>query len=484
MSFRVAYGNTHTENGWRCVNRDGCDIVRIPGLFMTETAPLRTGPPLTILGAWLFWYDRNVEEILTSIWGWSATNDVPGQPGRNNGSNHLSGTAVDVNAPRYPWGRRVMPADRIAKIREGLRLFEGSVFWGADWNRADEMHYQMSWPEGDPRNDAFARKLLDGHLGIYKQVGTAPAPTTDDRAVALLSQAMGGSQTLNRYRALLPAVSDALNRCGCNTVDRRAMWFAQIGHESAGLRYMEEIASGAAYEGRRDLGNTQPGDGVRFKGRGPIQVTGRHNYTELSQWAFGQGLVPSPTFFVDQPAQLASDRYGFLGVVWYWTVARPDINTLSDKRDLDTVTRRINGGLNGIADRRERYNRALAMGSALLDIKSGGTDDMAQVPQDEWNRVRDEVLRRHTSGSLYATPGEREIGTTGTLVRNTDAMSHEDLVERLAVLGDHDALARVLRVYNGQGARSGTADRARAAAVLAKVPTEILQGFIDAQKGK
>jgi predicted chitinase len=113
------------------------------------------------------------------------------------------------------------------------------------------------------------------------------------------------------------------------------MWCAQIGHESGGLRYMEEIADGSAYEGRTDLGNTQPGDGRRFRGRGPLQVTGRHNYTKLSKWAYDKGLAQSPTFFVDQPEQLSSDRYGFVGTQWYWTVARPSLNVYADNGDLE-----------------------------------------------------------------------------------------------------------------------------------------------------
>lgn len=170
MSFRTVYGYTISENGWRMCDRNECDIPRINELYFTDTAPLRVGAPLTILGAWLYWYDRNVEEILSSVWGWSNTNDV-------GNSNHLSGTAVDLNAPKYPWGQRVMPADRIAKIRKGLALFEGTVFWGADWDRADEMHYQMALREGDPRNEAFAAKLRNGHLGIY-----GPPPTTQEDA--------------------------------------------------------------------------------------------------------------------------------------------------------------------------------------------------------------------------------------------------------------------------------------------------------------
>lgn len=183
MSFRSVYGYTVSENGWRMVNRDECGIVKIPGLSLVDTAPLRVGSTLTILGAWLYWYDRNVEEILTPVWGWSLTNDV-------GNSNHLSGTAVDVCAPKYPWKQWTMPADRVAKVKAGLKLFEGTVYWGRTWGEknigsVDEMHYQMAFPEGDPRNDAFAKKLLNGYLGIYKKetppVIIPPSPPEEDR---------------------------------------------------------------------------------------------------------------------------------------------------------------------------------------------------------------------------------------------------------------------------------------------------------------
>lgn len=182
MSFRTVYGYSVSENGWRMCNRDECDLVHIPDPFLTDSAPLRKGAPLVIIGAWLYWYDRNVEEITSNVWGWSQTNDV-------GNSNHLAGTAVDINAPQYPWGSRVMPADRKAKIREGQRLFEDVMFWGEDWNRADQMHHQLHFPEGDPRNDAFANKLLAGYLGIYKPGPTSPSALsrTDQYALAVIN---------------------------------------------------------------------------------------------------------------------------------------------------------------------------------------------------------------------------------------------------------------------------------------------------------
>lgn len=179
-----------------------------------------------------------------------------------------------------------------------------------------------------------------------------------------LADAMENSSGVD-YKALFPAVNQCLLECDCTTVERSAMWFGQVGEESGGLRWMEEIASGSEYEGRTELGNTHPGDGARYKGRGPIQVTGRHNYTVLSQWAFSKGLVPSPTFFVDQPAQLASDQYGFMGVTWYWTTQRP-MNDAADAKDIVRATKYVNGGTHGLDDRTQRWQHALAMGDAIL----------------------------------------------------------------------------------------------------------------------
>lgn len=167
MSFRTVYGNQWSENGWRMCDRNECVVANV--IPFTNTAPVRAGDVATILNAWTLWYHHNVEALSSPVWGWSAVNDV-------STSNHLSGTALDFNAPKYPWGLRTMPGGRIAKIREGLRLFEGSVFWGADWSRADEMHFQIGWREGDPRVHAFAEKLNNGHLGIY-----GPAPAAENR---------------------------------------------------------------------------------------------------------------------------------------------------------------------------------------------------------------------------------------------------------------------------------------------------------------
>lgn len=199
---------------------------------------------------------------------------------------------------------------------------------------------------------------------------------------ATLSRAMGASCSMARYEQLCPAFNAAMLQAGITTVNRAAMWCAQLGEESVGLDAMEEYASGAEYEGRTDLGNVYAGDGVRFKGRGPIQVTGRANYGALSKWAHTQGYVPTATYFVDHPTELSNDTYGFLGPVWYWTVARPTLNSASDAGDVVAATRLINGGTNGLSDRISRWNRCLAIGAALLpegDLMATIDDNQKQV---------------------------------------------------------------------------------------------------------
>lgn len=190
---------------------------------------------------------------------------------------------------------------------------------------------------------------------------------------ATLSKAMGGNLPLARYQELLPEMNRAMRSAGVTTQLRAAHWLSQLGHECLGLSALTEFASGEAYNGRLDLGNTQPGDGPRFRGRGAIMVTGRGHYTNLSKWAHGKGLVPTATYFVDNPEMLAADRYYCIGAEWYWTVARSQMNALCDKDDFVGVTKAINGGTNGLADRRQRLARAKQLGDAILPTKGGNT---------------------------------------------------------------------------------------------------------------
>lgn len=169
-----------------------------------------------------------------------------------------------------------------------------------------------------------------------------------------------------RANQYVNSMNQAMVQAGATTVRRAAMWCAQVGHETLSLYYQEEIASGAAYNGRTDLGNTQPGDGPRFKGRGWLQLTGRSNYGAFSAWCHNKGLVPTVDHFVRNPALVAQPPWSGLTAAWYWTVARPRLNFQADAEDILGATKSINGGTNGLADRTDRWLGALRLGDRLL----------------------------------------------------------------------------------------------------------------------
>lgn len=151
----------------------------------------------------------------------------------------------------------------------------------------------------------------------------------------------------------LPAIQAACDKYQINSRLRVAAFLAQIGHESGHLVYVREIwgptAQQRGYEGRKDLGNTQSGDGFLFRGRGLIQITGRANYAAMGQ-ALGLPLLAHPEL-LEQPANAAMSA----GRFW----SSHGLNPLADAGDFLTITRRINGGTNGLADRQALYAAAL-----------------------------------------------------------------------------------------------------------------------------
>ena len=149
----------------------------------------------------------------------------------------------------------------------------------------------------------------------------------------------------SRVQEFLEPLNAAMREFHINTPVRQAAFLAQIAHESGELRYVKELASGAAYEGRASLGNTQPGDGMKFKGRGLIQITGRNNYYECGK-ALGVDLITNPEL-------LETNDLACRSAAWFW--ASRGLNDLADKGDINRICRRINGGLNGLSDRMAYY---------------------------------------------------------------------------------------------------------------------------------
>ncbi|WP_250481914.1 glycoside hydrolase family 19 protein [Caballeronia sp. NCTM5] len=164
--------------------------------------------------------------------------------------------------------------------------------------------------------------------------------------------AAGSGATQLRAAQWLPHLQSACDRFAINTPRRVAAFLAQIGHESGGLVYTREIwgptPAQSRYEGRADLGNTQPGDGKRFMGRGLIQITGRRNY-QLASIGLDLDLISHPELLEQSGAAASS-------AAWWW--ANHGLNGLADLEQFERITRIINGGTNGAADRRALYGAA------------------------------------------------------------------------------------------------------------------------------
>lgn len=148
--------------------------------------------------------------------------------------------------------------------------------------------------------------------------------------------------------AIGPVLAATLEAYEINNINRIANFLGQTCHESAGFRTTEEFATGEAYEGRADLGNNQPGDGVRFKGRGLLQLTGRANYARMSK-VLGIDLVGDPKHAADPVLSLKI-------ACEFWK--QKNLNPLADTNALSSITRRINGGLTGLDARAEFTNSA------------------------------------------------------------------------------------------------------------------------------
>lgn len=156
---------------------------------------------------------------------------------------------------------------------------------------------------------------------------------------------------------LAQAMPQVIKIADLTTPARQAQFLAQIAHESAGFKTTTEYASGREYNGRADLGNRKnTNDGVTYKGRGLIQLTGRLNYSDMGK-RLGVDLINNPNLAAQFP-------YAALTAAYYWKDR--NLNAYADRGDIDSITRRINGGFNGLEDRKRYLARA---SSELDDVK-------------------------------------------------------------------------------------------------------------------
>jgi putative chitinase len=198
-------------------------------------------------------------------------------------------------------------------------------------------------------------KLEDGLVdGLIRSLSGLPARPADKQPYASLFpppqmvfltpellQKIAPEAKTERLKQLTPHLNRAMVEFDIDTPLRQAHFLAQVAHESDRFNALEEYASGEDYEGRSDLGNVYPGDGVRFKGRGLIQVTGRTNYKRCGR-ALGVDLI-------NHPKRLAEPDLACRSAGWFWDTH--ELNRDANRDDVDTITRIINGGYNGFEDR-------------------------------------------------------------------------------------------------------------------------------------
>ncbi len=275
-----------------------------------------------------------------------------------------------AKAPRHPRTAAGLTADRKTLVwlvvdgrqpgqSEGLTLFELAEL-GRQAGCAELLNLDGGGSTTLVLQDPDSRK----HRVVNTPVGRGNQPGTlrfNGNALGLQVFTPDRNLTAAQLRAVMPhlpaervgeflgPLNRVMTRYGITTPLRRAAFLAQLAHESGELRYMEELASGDAYQGRKDLGNTQPGDGVRYKGRGLIQLTGRFNYRGAGQ-ALGLDLE-------GQPELAARPAVGCRVAGWFWDTH--GLNGPADRGDFEAITRTINGGLRGQPQREAYYRKAL-----------------------------------------------------------------------------------------------------------------------------
>jgi putative chitinase len=278
------------------------------------------------------------------------TSDIVGAVGKT--------TLRTLLSVRQQW----LPAPSVAEVRAGSRLL-----WAGQAGPAVKVLQRLLQLPPGVEEGYFGQATHSAITVLQRTAGFFPLPGMEGVVGMLLFEnllrRLGptlGSITPQQFRGIMPKLPEAqatqylphLNgamiEADITTPQRQAAFLAQLAHESGELRFMEELATGDAYEGRKDLGNTEKGDGRRYKGRGPIQLTGRKNYRAAGS-ALGLRLE-------ENPESAALPEVGFRVAAWYWDSRK--LNTLADKNDFIGITRAINGGLNGLEDRQRYHERA------------------------------------------------------------------------------------------------------------------------------
>ena len=199
--------------------------------------------------------------------------------------------------------------------------------------------------------DLISKDETSSWITIYREGPKKTEPSTGDVYVTKEQLAAiweCSADLIHDYE--IDEMNSCLEKYEITTPERMRHFLSQTAHESGGGRYKKELASGEAYNGRDDLGNTSPGDGPKYKGAGYIQLTGKYNYSRLAEY-LGDPRVMEGVEYV-------AENLPFTSAGYWWEDNR--MNELIDSgADVLAVTKRVNGGTNGLADREHYYQRCL-----------------------------------------------------------------------------------------------------------------------------
>ena len=291
---------------------------------------------------------RYAQQHLTTVSG--IVNTISTYPPANTpgpGVANWSGYTVDPPNPPTP----EVSTEEIEMTDTQLLASEEASLNGADINEAtaaafdDEAVVEPTTPE---EREEVAAQLEETEIKLEEEAANTPDPplTEEEKPKNNIPQEPNFKSKLKVPNELVLA----MRKYGiARTPLERAHFLAQTAHESGNYIYKEELASGDAYEGRKDLGNTQTGDGKRYKGRGYIQLTGRANYRKFGP-AAGADFEGNPT--------IVGSKYYADTACMFWKS-----NRLGDKcKDSTTttikvITKRINGGYNGLDDRTRKFTK-------------------------------------------------------------------------------------------------------------------------------
>jgi putative chitinase len=215
----------------------------------------------------------------------------------------------------------------------------------------DEPHQLAGVKELYRYLDLISKDDRSSWIKIYREGPKKPEPSTDEVYVTKEQLATiweCSADLIHDYE--IDEMNSCLGKYEITTTPRIRHFLSQTAHESGGGRYKQELASGEAYNGRTDLGNTSPGDGPKYKGAGYIQLTGKYNYSRLSEY-LGDPRVMEGVEYVAENLPFTS--------AGYWWIDNKMNELIDSGADVLAVTKRVNGGTNGLADRQHYYDICL-----------------------------------------------------------------------------------------------------------------------------